>query len=299
MRTLVVRAGALGDLLLLRPAIASLRRAGATVTLLAPERPASALIGEGDEEAQRLFAWDGPATARLLSGEDAATSLRDTFGTYDVALCYSRNAELARRLEVLASRVIVHDPAPAFGHAAAWLAQPLDALGIPHVDAAPLVPSPDDLAAVSSIHRELPADFLAVHPGSGSMRKNWPAPRFVALAARVAANRPWLLSLGPADDQTARELGAADRAVITRDLPPRRLGALLSTAGLYVGNDSGVSHLAAAYGVPTVPLFGPTDPAVWAPLGARVRIIRARHETMESLELDEVLAATTERAALR
>ncbi len=53
-------------------------------------------------------------------------------------------------------------------------------------------------------------------------------------------------------------------------------GAVLSECALYVGNDSGITHLAAGLGVPTVAVFGPTDPAVWRPLGPRVRVVRGR-----------------------
>jgi ADP-heptose:LPS heptosyltransferase len=67
------------------------------------------------------------------------------------------------------------------------------------------------------------------------------------------------------------------------------LAAVLARAGLYVGNDSGVSHLAAAAGCPTVALFGPTDPALWSPVGPRVRAIRSRTGAMDGLAIDEVL----------
>ena len=61
------------------------------------------------------------------------------------------------------------------------------------------------------------------------------------------------------------------------------LGAVLAHAGLYVGNDSGVSHLAAAWGAPALALFGPTDPAQWAPVGPHVKVLRAKDEKMDSL----------------
>ena len=51
------------------------------------------------------------------------------------------------------------------------------------------------------------------------------------------------------------------------------LGTWLATAAVYVGNDSGISHLAAAVGTPVITLFGPTDPAIWAPRGVRVTVL--------------------------
>jgi ADP-heptose:LPS heptosyltransferase len=78
-------------------------------------------------------------------------------------------------------------------------------------------------------------------------------------------------------------------------LPLRVLGALLARAALYVGNDSGVTHLAAAWGAPTLALFGPTDPAQWAPLGPRVRTLRAPDGRMPSLGVASVLEAARAR----
>jgi ADP-heptose:LPS heptosyltransferase len=71
------------------------------------------------------------------------------------------------------------------------------------------------------------------------------------------------------------------------------LGAVLARAGVYVGNDSGVSHLAAAWGARVLALFGPTDPAQWAPVGPRVRVLRAKDTKMESLPLEEVERAAS------
>jgi len=145
----------------------------------------------------------------------------------------------------------------------------------------------------------LPARFLAIHPGSGSLVKNWPADRFAALARSVSRDRPWLLVEGPAEAETAGVLRAAPGVVIAATLPPRVLGAVLATAGLYVGNDSGVSHLAAAWGARTLALFGPTDPAVWSPVGPSVEVIRSSDNSIESISLEEVLSAIKSTAAGR
>jgi heptosyltransferase III len=278
LRALVVRAGALGDMILLRPVVASLRAAGAHVTLLAPERPGSALVGPGPAEAQRLISWDGPAVTHLMAG-----AAQPGFGAYDIVLCYSRNAELARGLESVSSRVVRHDPEPGGQfHAADWLAR---ALPVPRVEPGPAVPTAEETSAARKWLDFLPPGFVAVHPGSGSPRKNWPLDRFIDLAGRLSDDRPWLLSLGPAEADAA-----PPGAVIARDVPPRLLGALLSHAGVYVGNDSGVSHLAAAWGAPTVALFGPTDPAVWSPRGPRVRTWRAQDGQTATISVDDALS---------
>jgi heptosyltransferase-2 len=134
---------------------------------------------------------------------------------------------------------------------------------------------------------------VSIHPGSGSPRKNWPAERYAELVRRLSPDRPWLLLLGPADEDGGRALAGVPGAVVARDLPPRAVGAIVAQAGVHVGNDSGLTHVAAAWGAPTIALFGPTDPAVWAPVGPQVGVVRASDGRMESIEVADVQAAAT------
>jgi ADP-heptose:LPS heptosyltransferase len=133
---------------------------------------------------------------------------------------------------------------------------------------------------------------VAIHPGSGGRRKCWPARLFAELATRLDA--PVLLVEGPADSTACHEFAevVAPSVPIIRvtgeSLP--RLAALLAESRGYFGNDSGVSHLAAALGVPTVAVFGPTDPAVWAPLGPKVSVVAPRGDAPWPT-VDDVLTA--------
>jgi len=133
---------------------------------------------------------------------------------------------------------------------------------------------------------------VAVHPGSGGRRKCWPARRFAELAGRLDA--PVLLIEGPADADACREFfqTVPPSCPVLRgtDLPLPRLAAFLMESRGYIGNDSGVSHLAAALGAPTVAVFGPTDPAVWAPLGPRVAAVAPQNDD-DWPTVDEVHAA--------
>jgi hypothetical protein len=104
--------------------------------------------------------------------------------------------------------------------------------------------------------------FAVIHPFSGSPRKNWPLENYRRLAAALPVPCRWCA--GPEEP--------LEGAVRFDDL--YELACWLASARLYIGNDSGITHLAAAAGAPVIALFGPTDPAVWAPRGPNVRVVR-------------------------
>ena len=117
--------------------------------------------------------------------------------------------------------------------------------------------------------------FVAIHPFSGSGSKNWPLEKYLELAGRLEAPVEFFVS----PEQT---LAGATQI---EDL--YELACKLAEAALYIGNDSGITHLAAAVGTPVVALYGPTDPVVWAPRGAAA-IRRAR---LEDIGVEEVVSA--------
>jgi hypothetical protein len=274
--------------------VAALRREGRRVLLIAPRPAGAALVGPGPSEVDELIEWDRPEVAALFAGDPAgATRLAGRLGGAELALVYSRSADLARGLAALVPHVVTHDPAPPAGvHASHWLARPLAALGLDAApDPEPMRATEAEEAEARPLRARLPDGFVAVHPGSGSPRKTWPADRFAALLDTLAPRGPWLLVQGPSDGEAAARLARRPGAVVARGLSPRTLGAVLARAGLFVGNDSGVSHLAAAWGAPTVALFGPTDPAVWGPVGPRTAVVRAPEGRMDALTVAETAAA--------
>jgi heptosyltransferase III len=104
-------------------------------------------------------------------------------------------------------------------------------------------------------------EFAVIHPFASSVEKRWPLEHFRTLAAELDCETKWLA--GPEE-----ELDGAERF---EDL--YELASWISTARLYIGNDSGISHLAAAVGVPTLAIFLASDPQVWAPRGSHVRVL--------------------------
>jgi heptosyltransferase-3 len=121
-------------------------------------------------------------------------------------------------------------------------------------------------------------DFAVIHPFSGSSRKNWPLELFRELSRRLAWPVQWCA--GPQEQ--------LDGAVRFESL--YELACWLATARVYIGNDSGITHLAAAAGVSVVAIFGPTDPAIWAPRGERVRVVAGN---LAEIKVDQVLKAVT------
>jgi ADP-heptose:LPS heptosyltransferase len=300
-RALVIRSGALGDVLLLRRAVARLRAAGYDVHLLAPSGAGPALVGAGGSEVSGWTPSDAPACAPLWAPEGGCPeALRPHVeGAEALAVAFTGSAEVAAHLVAVGVRVLARRPDPPPGrHAAGWLAGALDDAGLPETGAPEpsLVLSAEERAAARPLLDRLPSRFLAVHAGSGSLRKNWPAARFAEAARALAGAEPFLWVEGPADAPTEPRALNISTWVRARSLPLRTLAAVLARASVYLGNDSGVSHLAAAAGAPTVAVFGPTDPDRWSPLGPAVRTIRADNGSLGDVSVDAVVAAA---AAIR
>jgi heptosyltransferase III len=111
---------------------------------------------------------------------------------------------------------------------------------------------------------------VALHPGSGSRKKNWPFERFLTVAdAMREKSIPVLWLLGHADE--GFDIPSGDMVVSNQ--PLSLCAALLYRCRIFIGNDSGIAHLAAAVGCRTIALFGPSDPLIWAPRGRDVRVI--------------------------
>ena len=134
-----------------------------------------------------------------------------------------------------------------------------------------------------------PHDVL-VHPGSGGRHKNWPMMNFIKLEMELAKRaRRVTWCLGPAEERFRVPAGARCVRPVSLSDAARELAA----ARVYVGNDSGITHLAAAVGCSTMALFGPTDPAVWAPRGGNVTVLRGEPWP----EVEDVLAEVLRVAA--
>ncbi|HSV91422.1 MAG TPA: glycosyltransferase family 9 protein, partial [Desulfobacterales bacterium] len=263
---LVVHPGALGDVVLAFGLLRELRRRFTPVALMAQSGPARLAVEEG--LADEAFALESAWTASLFGGKPDSR-VRDRLSPYSHALSFSQAPGLAAGLRATAREgVYTVAPRPAADlrlHAAEHAWAEAVACGLLPPGAAPPAPSPRAAAP------EKDAAVL-IHPGAGSPRKRWPIERFRAVAAAVESEGGRVeYVLGPADEELSPHL--AD-AVVHRPADTLALRRLLIAAAASVGNDSGVSHLAAWLGVPCVAVFGPSDPERWRPVGARVAVVR-------------------------
>ena len=284
-KILIWHQGALGDLLLAGPALAALSRnyAGGRITALGhPERWGLLARSLPLDEV-----WDsGEARwVHLFSDEILPPPLREPLARFQLALIFGRHPQtnLQDRLR-LAGIPAVHwlpsFPETEVESVAALQARHLAGLGLNYV------PGPFQLEMGLDPETELPelpgpGPWMAVAPGSGSRRKNWPLAHYYeisrALGWEYGLRVAWLA--GPAEGEMLPYLGPLAKAqgqLLLANRPLARIAQVLSRCRLYIGNDSGLTHLAAAVTGPEVlALFGPTDPRVWAPLGPHVRTLRA------------------------
>jgi heptosyltransferase III len=245
---LVLRPGALGDTLLALPALRSLRRSGAAVTLAAHAAASCLLASLG--EVDRGLAFDDASLAWLFTDDPIPQEPTVAW----------LNAETLPGAQNLA--LVAPSRPPGVEHCARYLLRTLAPLGI-------------DLAFDDSPLRVVPiaSDEVLVHPGSGSLAKNWPPANLAAVVQRIDARVR--LVVGEADRAAATALDVALGTSLPRlEMPPlEELAARLAGCRAYLGNDSGVSHLAGLCGARTVALFGPTNPAIWRPLGPNVQAL--------------------------
>lgn len=292
MKVLVFRGGALGDLILTLPVLASLRNGYTAADLrlfgVMPHAglgspPANAVYDLDAAGLAPLFVEDGkpdPALLEVIDGADLALSyLSDPAGTFGSNL---RRWGLKR---LVASPYRMVEPGP---HAVEQLAAPLAALELSVVCPFPKVDIPKLKAQGRGVD-------LALHLGSGSSRKNWPWERWRRLVERLQAEglvRHFALVTGEADEMPTRAFLSGwhgGKVDVWDRLPLPELTARLAGCTAFFGHDSGISHLAAAAGAPVLVLFGPTNPRVWAPRGPRVRVVASPAGQMQALTVDEVL----------
>ncbi len=256
--TLVVHTGGIGDFLLACPALAQLRDEAGPLTLAGqPDRLALGVAGGIAQAARHLDALDFHSVFTARSARFDEAMARFTGAVVWMRDGEGRIAQALREAGVADVRVFPGLPPEDWtSHATSYYAQCLDY--------GPLPPWRLRVPA------ERPAPDVVLHPGSGGRQKNWPIEHFAAVA-RALGRAGWQVAwlVGPAEEGLRLPAG---RTLCYRESLVE-VAQLLTGARLYLGNDSGITHLAAAVACPVVAVFGPTDPAVWAPRGEHVHVL--------------------------
>jgi len=298
---LVLRGGAIGDFILTLPALNALRTRwpGAIIELVGYPHIASLAFDGGLVD--KVVPLDRSDMARLFArGVPVPESLAGYIRSFDIVLSYLYDPDetVGENLRATGVRQVLYgSPLVESGHAADHLMKPLTALAI-YPDSEPCPRLRLRAEFVRSAQRRLGegAAPVVLHPGSGGKAKRWPIEAFCDLA-RVLRLRGWRVAYlaGEADSDLVQHLVAAgEGGAVIRELPLSEVAGILALARGYVGNDSGITHLAAAVGCPVVALFGGTDPKVWGPRGEKVRIVRGQVGDawdVRGITGDEALAA--------
>ena len=278
-RILVIRGGALGDLILTLPVLAALRHQFPAVQLELLAYPQFAVLALQGRLADRIH----PIESRALAGFFARNGLLDAglsdfFDRYHVIFSYLYDPDeifrnnLARvtRAQVIQGPHRPNESSPQ--HAAKQLLVPLERFGIFDADCSPSLVTPEQPSR---------RNCLVVHPGSGSESKNWPEAAWTAFLSAwlETEHRSILIVGGEAEGDRLSRLASGlppDRVETARSLPLDVLGERMSSCRGFLGHDSGISHLAAACGLPGLVLWGPTNPTVWQPSSRRFELLIAR-----------------------
>ena len=291
-KILVIRGGAIGDFILTLPAIAALRQRfpHAHLEVLGyPHIAQLALAGGLVDRVQPIEA--GPLAGFFARGGQLAPRWTDYFSEFDLIVSYLFDPDEIFQTNVARcspAQFVVgpHRPNEADKiHATRVYLKPLERLAIFDADAVPRLSLNSQPSTLNQ---------LALHPGSGSEKKNWPEARWAELLQRVinSTDLNLLLVGGEAEGERLQRLAAAlppARLQVAQSLPLAELAQRLQACTGFMGHDSGVSHLAAALGLPCLVLWADTVEEVWRPQGERLVIVR---------EPGGVCAISVERVAL-
>jgi len=150
----------------------------------------------------------------------------------------------------------------------------------------PALPPPLDGVPRIPVPSTAKGGFAVIHPFSSSPKKTWPLENFRALAEMISTTPGMTVKWTAGPEETLPPDLLAD-AVHFDDL--YKLGCWIATADVYIGNDSGISHLAAAVGTPVIAIFQATDPRIWAPRGAHVKVLEKPSAVQANAAIIEVL----------
>jgi heptosyltransferase III len=295
MKILIIRPAALGDTLMLAPALFNSREWGDVI--VAGRRPGIDFLRP---LVSQCLDFEGPGWHSLfMDAPEPGVRLPVHEADRIVAFLNDPQGIMRKNLERFfpnASIAVLpgYPPENESVHVALYLAWAMEKSGLP-VDAVKIMKDATKRPLLLSGNRHRLR--IVFHPGSGGAQKNHPPEFWVNLVRAfrekisVANERPLIL-LGPAEDELLPLFSGEKEAEIHLSPDMDKLARLLQEASLYIGHDSGITHLAAMLGASTIALFRQSSVAQWRPLGPRVKVIEASVSGPELVE--QVLSAARE-----
>lgn len=292
----------LGDLLLNVPAVRAIRDGfpDAHITLVVGRQNAPAVLGQPWADEVRVV---DTRNALFVLGESLRPGPRPDLAIYFTTVSYSKSGALRTRATRAPERV-GFDPARYGERDRAALTRVVPypdgslhqsevSLALARaVGATADPPSSPTYVPDPALLLRAPRGVAYLHPGAGKVKNRWPADRFAAVARALLARGVDVLWIeGPQDDGCVEAAGRAlgKELSVVRGEPIPMLAARFAAARVYVGNDTGPLHLAAATGCPSVGVYGWSDPREWSPVGRVVRTVRAEDHSLESITPAQVL----------
>ncbi|MGD2269528.1 MAG: glycosyltransferase family 9 protein [Desulfobacterales bacterium] len=275
---LIFHQGALGDFVLAFPALIRFKKYFKKIDAICQPQ-----LGELAKELGLIDNWfsqDAACFASLFS-DSIHPDTRHLLNSYHEIVLFSFSEHLEYAINQIRRHPVFRiPPRPATSdkiHVAVHILENLFKCGL--IEKKDYLNSPELLSSmgINTVYYQTPRSrIILLHPGAGSWKKMWPLSNHLELEQLLKADSylPEYL-IGPAEEilkpQLLRKGDAQTVLHCTDDLA--ELISLMKSAGGFIGNDSGVSHLAAFLGLPTVAVFGPSDPKVWRPIGSCVRVL--------------------------
>ena len=289
-KILVIRGGAIGDFILTLPVLSALRAQFPNTRLELLGYPHIAQLAQLGKLVDDIHSIDARPLAGFFARHGQLNpQLAEFFSSFAIIISYlydpdgifQENVARVSKAQFIAGP---HRPDERKAtHATEVFLLPLtrlaifDADPIPRLHTAPVKTEP----------------IIALHPGSGSEKKNWPESKWRELIQRLAGPRLLLVG-GEAEEGRLERLAELAPCAVARSLPLTELAARLSACSLFLGHDSGISHLAAALALTTLVLWGDTAEAIWRPSGQNVRLLRNLPEISVEMVHNAVVQAAQE-----
>jgi len=286
---LIIRPGALGDVVITLPTFFAIRNYFYNAHIEIMGYASFLEIIKGRFYADTVSRFDQADSAALfIKNAQLPECLEKRLRGMDMIISFllDKDGIFIENLKAAGTRHVVHyEPFPPHGeriHIIDHFLNFLHSIDIPfYYDTPRIFLQKDDMYFGDNFIKDRIADpqkmLIAIHPGSSSRQKCWPVESYAELLLWLnkEMNVQPLIVSGPSDIEIIEELKVRvkESFILVDHLPLPHLAAVIKRCNLFIGNDSGITHLAAALGTRTIAIFGPTDPNIWGPRGEQVKIL--------------------------